>query len=174
MFYKSKINCSFLPLILLFMQISLAQEQRIADSLVKIYTTKTILSSLEKMELLRNLAFNEVTNNQLSIDYANELIALANRENNYLYLHRGYFQKANKYLLAGDLDVALELLFKSLDAAKKASFIPGQGTCNVAIADIYSSMQNAKNAEYYYTQGIALLRKNRLYHRIGNCFVKRR
>jgi class 3 adenylate cyclase len=137
----------------------LAQEQRIADSLAKIYKSDRFLSTLEKMELLRNLAFNEVTSTQLSINYANELIALAEKENNYLYLHRGYFQKANKYLLAGDLDLALELLFKSLDAAKKASFIAGQGTSNAAIADIYSATGNAKNAEYYYTQGIELFRK---------------
>jgi adenylate cyclase len=159
MCYKSKIKCSLLTLILLCIQISSAQEQRIADSLANIYTTKTNLSSLEKMELLRNMAFNEVTNNQLSIKYANKLVALAVKEKNYLYLHRGYFQKANKYLLLGDLDLALEIFFKSLEAAKKASFLVGQGTCIVAIADIYSSMGNSKNAKYYYTQGIKLLRK---------------
>ena len=159
MHHISKIKCSLLLLILLCVQISLAQEQRIADSLAKIYKSDRFLSTLEKMELLRNLAFNEVTSTQLSINYANELIALAAKENNYLYLHRGYFQKANKYLLAGDLDLALELLFKSLDAAKKASFIAGQGTSNAAIADIYSATGNAKNAEYYYTQGIELFRK---------------
>lgn len=159
MCYKSKIKCSLVSLILLCIQMSWAQEQKIADSLAKIYKSNRFLSTPEKMELLRNLAFNEVTDNQLSIKYANELIALAAKENDYLYLHRGYFQKANKYLLAGDLDVALEIFFKSLDTAKKASFIVGQGICNIAIADIYSSMDNAKNAEYYYTKGIELLRK---------------
>ena len=159
MFYKSKINCSFLPLILLCMQICLAQEQRVADSLVNIYKNDKFLSTLEKMELLRNLAFNEVTDIQLSIKYSDELIALATKENNYLYLHRGYFQKGNKYLLIGNLHLALELLFKSLDAAKKASFLVGEGTCNAAIADIYSSMGNSKNAELYYTHSIELLRK---------------
>jgi len=158
MCYKSKIKCSLLSLILLCIQINSAQKQRVADSLVQIYESDQSLSTPEKMELLRNLAFNEVTNIQLSIKYANELIALAAKENDYLYLHRGYFQKANKYLLAGDLDLALEIFFKSLNAAKKASFIAGQGTSNIAIADIYSSMDNAKNAEYYYSQGIKLLR----------------
>lgn len=159
MSYKSKIKYSLLPLILLCVQISLAQEQRVADSLAKIYKSDKFLSTLEKMELLRNLAFNEVTNIELSINYADELIALATKENNYLYLHRGYFQKANKYRYLSDLDISLEAFFKSLDAAKKASFIAGQGTCNIAIADIYSSMGNSKNAENYYTQGIELLRK---------------
>ena len=49
MFYKSKINCSFLPLILLCMQICLAQEQRVADSLVNIYKNDKFLSTLEKI-----------------------------------------------------------------------------------------------------------------------------
>lgn len=157
--YKSKIKFSLVSLILLCIQMSSAQEQRIADSLAKIYKSNRFLSTPEKMELLRNLAFNEVTDNQLSIKYANELIALAAKENNYLYLHRGYFQKANKYRYLSDLDIALDAFFKSLDAAKNASFLPGQGTCNIAIADIYSTTGNSKNAEYYYTKGIELLRK---------------
>lgn len=159
MHHKSKIKRSFLPLILLCVQISLAQEQRIADSLAIIYKSNKFLSTPEKMELLRNLSFNEVAEIGLSIKYADELITLATEEKNYLYLHRGYFQKANKYRYLSDLDTALEIVFKSLDAAKKASFILGQGTCNVAIADIYSSLGNSKNAEFYYTQGIELLRK---------------
>lgn len=159
MHHKSKIKRSFLPLILLCVQISLAQEQRIADSLAIIYKSNKFLSTPEKMELLRNLSFNEVAEIGLSIKYADELITLATKEKNYLYLHRGYFQKANKYRYLSDLDTALEIVFKSLDAAKKASFILGQGTCNVAIADIYSSLGNSKNAEFYYTQGIELLRK---------------
>jgi adenylate cyclase len=159
MCYKSKIKFLLLSLILLCIQISFAQEQRIADSLAKIYKTNKFLSALEKMELLRNLAFNELNNTQLSIKYANELIALASKEKNYLYLHRGYYQLSNKYRYLSDLDTALDAVFKSLDAAKKASFIPGQGTCNIAIGDIYSAMGVVKNAESYYTKGIELLRK---------------
>jgi adenylate cyclase len=159
MCYKSKIKYPLLPFILLCIQLSLAQDQRIADSLVKIYKNNKFHSALEKMELLRNLSFNELNDTQLSIKYANELITLATKEKNYLYLHRGYYQKSSKYQYLSDLETALDAVFKSLEAAKKASFIPGQGTCNIAIADIYSAMGVIKNADYYYTKGIELLRK---------------
>ncbi|MET0759584.1 MAG: adenylate/guanylate cyclase domain-containing protein, partial [Flavobacterium sp.] len=51
----------------------LAQEQKEADSLVKIYQRGNI-ENAEKLELLRNLSFNEVNNLRLSLRYAEELI----------------------------------------------------------------------------------------------------
>jgi tetratricopeptide (TPR) repeat protein len=129
----------------------LAQEQRVADSLRKIYTSGKFLSSSEKMELLRNLSFNEVDNSALGMKYAEELIAYSKAEKNYLYLHRGYYQKGNKHRISGDLDVALAAFFKSTKAAEKASYTPGLGTAYSAIADVYSVMGNTKNAEIYYT-----------------------
>ncbi|MDQ6469472.1 hypothetical protein RB619_02370 [Flavobacterium sp. LHD-80] len=71
-----------------------AQNQKIADSLQKIYKENT-LSGEAKLELLRNLSFNEVSDLKTSLKYANELISLSKKENNYLYLHRGYLQKGN-------------------------------------------------------------------------------
>ncbi|WP_244200123.1 adenylate/guanylate cyclase domain-containing protein [Flavobacterium limicola] len=129
-----------------------------ADSLVKIYHKNSLVNS-EKLELLRNLSFNEVNNLELSLKYADELIALSQLEKNYLYLHRGYYQKGNKNRLRGDLDKALNAFFKSVEAAIKAKFIIGEGVAYMAIADVYSIMGNADNAEIYYNKSIHLLRK---------------
>jgi class 3 adenylate cyclase len=135
-----------------------AQNQKVADSLVKIYHKNRLVNS-EKLELLRNLSFNEVNNLELSLKYADELIALSQLEKNYLYLHRGYYQKGNKNRLRGDLDKALNAFFKSVEAAIKAKFIIGEGVAYMAIADVYSIMGNADNAEIYYNKSIHLLRK---------------
>ncbi|MDO8316707.1 MAG: adenylate/guanylate cyclase domain-containing protein [Flavobacterium sp.] len=129
-----------------------------ADSLVKIYH-KNNLANSEKLELLRNLSFNEVNNLELSLKYADELIALSQLEKNYLYLHRGYYQKGNKNRLRGDLDKALNAFFKSVEAAIKAKFIIGEGVAYMSIADVYSIMGNADNAGIYYNKSIHLLRK---------------
>ncbi|WP_244273275.1 adenylate/guanylate cyclase domain-containing protein [Flavobacterium sinopsychrotolerans] len=129
-----------------------------ADSLVKIYQ-KNKLGNSEKLELLRNLSFNEVNNLELSLKYADELIALSKLEKNYLYLHRGYYQKGNKNRLAGDLNNALNAFFRSGEAAIKAKFITGEGVAYMAIADVYSTMRNSDNAEIYYAKSINLLRK---------------
>ena len=137
-----------------------AQNQKVADSLVKIYQ-KNKLENSEKLELLRNLSFNEVNNLELSLKYADELIALSKLEKNYLYLHRGYYQKGNKNRLIGDLNKALNDFFKSAEAASKAKFITGKGVAYMSIADVYSIMGNANNAEVYYTKSIDLLRKTK-------------
>lgn len=136
-----------------------AQDQKVADSLVKIYQKGNFRNS-EKLELLRNLSFNETNNLQLSLKYAEQLIALAKSEKNYLYLHRGYYQKGNKYRVIGDLNKSLEAFFKSGEAAVKAKFISGEGASYMSVADVYSVMGNANNAEIYYNKAIKLLRKS--------------
>ncbi|WP_223256082.1 adenylate/guanylate cyclase domain-containing protein [Flavobacterium laiguense] len=111
------------------------------------------------MELLRNLSFNEVNNRELSLKYAEELIALAKSEKNYLYLFRGYNQKGNKNRLSGDLNQALEAYFKSIAAAVKARYLAGEGASYMCIADVYSILGNSKNATLYYNKSIQLFRK---------------
>ena len=151
------IKCSFF---LFFCSITIfAQDQKIADSLVKIYKEDKFLNNSEKLELLRNLSFNETTNFKLSLKYAEELIVLAKSEKNYLYLHRGYLQKGYKHRIAGDLNKSLDAFFKSVNAAIKAKYIVGQGVAYSSIADVYSVMRDSKNAEIYYNKAISLLRK---------------
>ena len=146
-------------LFVFFLHVSIvAQEQKVADSLVKIYQ-KGNLSNYEKLELLRNLSFNEVNNLKLSLKYAEELITLSKLEKNYLYMHRGYFQKGNKLRLTGELNKSLDAFFKSEEAATKVQYVIGQGTAYSSIADVYSVIGNSKNAQKYYSEAIKLLRK---------------
>lgn len=145
-------------ILLFFQQTSYAQEQKVADSLVKIYE-KNKLSKLDKMELLRNLAFNETNNLALSLRYADELIAISKREKNYLYLYLGYSQKGNKLNIAGDYHKALGAYFKSVNAAIKAKYLKEEGLSYMRIADVYSNMKNSTNAELYYKKSIQILRR---------------
>ncbi|MBI3720147.1 MAG: adenylate/guanylate cyclase domain-containing protein [Sphingobacteriales bacterium] len=116
-------------------------------------------SGVGKLELLRNLAFNEVSNLQLGLKYAEELIVLSKQQKNYSYLYRGYLQKGNKKRGLGNLEEALEAYINSAEAAKKAEYIPGEGTAYGAIADIYSVSNNHPNAMLYYNKAINTLRK---------------
>jgi class 3 adenylate cyclase len=133
------------------------QDQKVADSLVKIYREDT-LENTAKLELLRNLSFNEVNDLKLALQYAEELINLSSQQGNNLYLYRGYLQKGNKKRLLGDLDEALAAYFKSGVVAGKANYLPGQGSAYSAIADIYSISNNHHNATLYYNKAIATLR----------------
>jgi class 3 adenylate cyclase len=142
-----------------FTYIVSAQDQRVADSLAKIYHQDT-LKDEAKLELLRNLSFNESNDYKLALQYAEELIKLSSKSGNNIYICHGYFQKGNKKKLLGDLEEALTAFFKSAEVAKKENLIPQEGSAYGAIADIYSTSNNHKNAMLYYHKAIATLRKS--------------
>ncbi|MDH3711485.1 MAG: tetratricopeptide repeat protein [Cyclobacteriaceae bacterium] len=157
MLFKERAYYLIVGFLCLIVYTTAAQDQRIADSLAVIYKNGQ-LEGTERLELLRNLSFNELHDPALSLKYAEELITLAQAENNDLYLYRGYIQKGNNHKLTGDLEVALEAFFKSVEAAKAATYTTGEGTAYMSIADTYSIMGNADNAESYYQRAIEMLR----------------
>src|SRR5512133_721326 len=72
-----------------------SQDQKVADSLTIIYN-EGMLNDTDRLELLRQLSFNEVKDLNLSLKYAEELINLSIKSGNNKFLHSGYFQKGNK------------------------------------------------------------------------------
>ena len=145
---------------LFFLTISVvAQDQRIADSLVIIYKADTV-HGLAKLELLNDLSFNEINDFSLALQYADELIKLSENNNNYEKLGIGYFLKGNKLLLIGDIEEALEAFFKSAEIANKENRLSIEGSAYGAIADIYIISDNFKNGMHYYKKAIATLRKS--------------
>lgn len=133
-----------------------AQDQRVADSLVSIYKRDTAVGQ-SKLELLRNLSFNEVNDLVLSLKYAEELIQLAIQANDNNYLFHGYYQKGNTKRLAGELEAALDAFIKSAEVAQKSKHPSREGSAYGAIADIYAVSRNHKNAMLYYHKAIATL-----------------
>jgi class 3 adenylate cyclase len=138
---------------------TIAQDQRIADSLASVYKMDT-LKGEARLEILAELSFNEVNNYQLGLKYAEELIQLAKKNGNYRYVSRGYFQKGYTQNMLGDLEEALKSLFKSAEIAKRENKISLEGSAYGAIADIYAVSENHKNAMLYYDRAITTLRKS--------------
>jgi serine phosphatase RsbU (regulator of sigma subunit) len=136
---------------------ALGQDQRVADSLAMIYQ-ENILEGTEKMELLKDLAFNELNNRDLSLKYAEELIELAELENNTFYLFSGYLQKGEYYKMTGALDLALETYYKAAQIAVDSKSIKDEGIVYISIADTYGIMENYSNAERFYNKSIEILR----------------
>ena len=134
-----------------------AQDQKLADSLTRIYQ-KGELKDTARMELLRQLSVNETRDHKLGLKYAEELISLSLKNKNNLYLYRGYFLKGSRKKLLGDMDEALDAYFKSADAAIKAHYPLGEGTSYMAIADVYSIIENHSNAMLYYNKAIVSIR----------------
>src|SRR4030095_5610492 len=135
-----------------------AQDQKVADSLARIYQQNN-LKGPAKLELLRDLSFNETRDLKLSLRYAEELIRLSEQAGDNDYLRRGYFQVGNKKRLLGHLDEALNAFFKCAEIARKTGHIKGEGEAYGAIADIYSVGDNHSNAMTYYNKAITVLRQ---------------
>ncbi len=136
-----------------------AQDQRIADSLYKIYKSDTS-SGLVKLELLSDLSFNEIKDYKQGLHYAEELIKLSLAANNNSYLSQGYFQKGSTKRLLGDLDDAVDAFFKCAEVAKKNKLVSLEGSAYGSIADIYAISNNHKNAMLYYRKAIYSLRRS--------------
>ncbi len=148
---------SFLSLILPAVY---SQDQKVADSLKIIYN-EDLLNDTDRLELLRQLSFNEVKDLNLSLKYAEELINLSIKTGNNKFLHSGYFLKGNKKRLFGDLEEALDAYIKSAEAARLEKNRKGEGNAYGAIGDIYSISNNHPNARLYYIKGIAILRESK-------------
>jgi len=134
------------------------QDQRIADSLTLIYR-KNELTGTKKLELLRNLTFNE-QNAKLALDYAEELIRLSKLSKDDLYLYRGHLQKGTKKRFLGDLDQALAAYFSALKVAQRIEYKIGIGATYGTIADVYSMSNNHTVSKNYYNKAIATLKQS--------------
>ena len=157
MYLKLKVYYLLMSFLCLNISFSNAQDQRVADSLVNIYQ-KDDLDGTEKLELLRELSFNELNDIKLSLAYAKELIDLSKIANNQEYLYSGYLQKGFKYKALGNLELALTAFFKSSKIAIEEEDFGNEGSSNMAIADVYSIMGNTINAENYYMKAIDIIR----------------
>src|SRR6476661_2387781 len=84
------------------------QDPKIADSLTRIYEEKgNELPDTVRLELLRQLSFNETNDPNRALKYNHELIDLAGKMNNNTYLYYGYFQLGSKKRSSGDYPGAL-------------------------------------------------------------------
>jgi tetratricopeptide (TPR) repeat protein len=137
-----------------------AQEQRIADSLFRIYSGNN-LSDSARSELLLNLSFNENLDVSKALKYAEELVSLSQKTGNTKYLRAGYFLKGTKERLLGNLDEALGAFVKSAELAKKTNNLTAEADSYSSMADVYSSANNSTTAKQYYNQAIVLLRRTK-------------
>ena len=152
-----KISCAFVFSLFGMLLEPCAQEQRIADSLSRIYDDNSLPDSA-RSELLLNLSFNENSDVNKALKYAEELIRLSHGTGNAKYLRAGYFLKGTKERLLGNLDEALGAFIKSAELAKSTHNLRAEAESYSAIADVYSTSNNRTTARQYYNQAIQLLR----------------
>lgn len=134
------------------------QDQKQVDSLLSIYNGGN-LSAYAQMDILEQLAYHEVNDLEASLKYANDLVEIAMSQKNYQFLFEGYLNIGNTHRLLGNMDLALDALFKSTEAAKQGNNLENEAISYISIADMYSEIGNSDNAELYYEKGISISRK---------------
>ena len=137
-----------------------AQDQKVADSLALIYQQNTLTDTL-KLELLRDLSFNEMKDLKKGLQYAEEMISLSKQIGNDKYLRMGYFLKGTKKRSMGNLDEALEAFLKSAEIASKTHHLKWEGEAYSAIADSYTEADNPTTAKSYYNKAIFILQQSK-------------
>ncbi len=141
---------------MLCLQSVCAQDKFKADSLERVYLTKT-LSLAEQLDVLSELAQSS-PDPEKSLLYSEKLIAFAKSQNSDSSLVDGLLQKGNALTLKGDLSLALQSYFEGVELLEDMDDLPRLGIFYVAIAGAYSVMDNQSNTVLYYRKGIEVLK----------------
>ncbi|NNK87835.1 MAG: tetratricopeptide repeat protein [Flavobacteriaceae bacterium] len=143
-------------LVLAIGYLSYAQDQRIADSLRPLYAS-TKLSEIDRLELLRDLSFNEMNDLDLAQAYADELIALANASKHpesAEYAYRGHRNKGYALRDQGRYYEALISFYNAQRAAMVAGYLDGEAMAKLCIADTAAFLGDETTSEVYYEKSI--------------------
>lgn len=133
-----------------------AQQQAYVDSLESIYKLGKY-EEKDKLRILRELAQKHI-DTEKKFAFSVELIQTAKALDSTNYIFPGLLEKGNALFLKSDFSNALESFFEGAKIAKKEKEL---GTVYIAIADVYSIIENHNNAVNYYQKGILILRKEK-------------
>lgn len=133
---------------------SLAQDQRLADSLI-IILDKGNLSYNREIELLREVSFN-LTDPNKSLTFADEVVSLATKEGDHINLYRGHYLRGMAFDIMGRLDDAIEAYFDAAKEADNSNYQVGLVEVFLALGDVYSNQSNHTNTIFYYSRALRL------------------
>lgn len=133
------------------------QSPKELDSLEQVYIQGTFKPE-DSLEVLNTLT-SWFQDPQKVLQYSEELIEVAGRQDSTNSLFQGYLQKGNGYMRLGNQVEALENYYEAANLADATGSVSRLGSIYVTIADVYSMMDNSENARKYYRRAIATLRK---------------
>jgi signal transduction histidine kinase len=132
------------------------QSQASLDSLELIYS-KGGLNTQDKLKILKQIAENTNNPDKL-LAYSDVLIQTAKAVDSVRYIFVGYLQRGHALRYKSDLDNALKAYFIAAKITTKKVAI---GVTYIAIADVYSIMNNHPNAVEYYQKAIAIFKEDK-------------
>ena len=137
---------------------SFAQDQKLSDSLIKIYKSGDY-EEKDELKILQEIAQSETDTEKL-LTYSLQLIVAAKTADSAKYEFSGYLQKGNAYRLKSDLTKALESYFDAAKIASNANLKADEASINISIADVYSIMGDSETSVRYYREALKLMKKD--------------
>lgn len=150
-------NCIFL-FILATAPLSVLSQTPLLDSLLNKYHSSSDIQ--EKLTLLRSITSEEPETNQ-KIEYANELLVLAQEHNLYFFEHSAELQLGVGYRFMGDLAKSLEHLLSSLEIAENNKDEKLIGSSYGEIATTYASQGDTRTSVQFSNRTIGIFKKQR-------------
>jgi len=132
-----------------------SQEPAALDSVEKAYLSGGFPPG-DSLEILAYLAKGNENPAQI-LKYSNWLIEVAERQDSIPRQIDGYRQKGHAFRFLGDFSNALDNYFKAAGLAIEIGSDTDLGTSYVTVADVYSLMDNNRNALLYYNKAIEIL-----------------
>ncbi len=154
MFFKKA--CFSMGFFLFFCSDICGQTQAGIDSLELLYS-KGELNTSDKLKILLEIAEKTNDPDKLLV-YSDALIKIAQATDSARFLFIGYYQRGNALRFKSDLDNALKAYFYAAKIATRKGLV---GAAYIAIADVYSIMNNHHNAVEYYQKAIAILKQEK-------------
>ena len=164
-FILKKRDCLLLGFFLFLITCTFGQNIQRIDSLESIYELGTY-EEQDKLIILNSLAFNHSDPDKRLI-FSEELIENARAMDSRDHLFNGFLNKGYALSAKGDFNEALETFYQAAEIADYEDIANDKGTINVAIADVYSLMENHENAIEYYRRAIVILREENDSLKIG-------
>lgn len=158
---------------------SFARNKAVADSCRNLMQQSINITDEEKCNLLYQIIINN-TNPDTCILYADKLINIAERIENPLFLHHGFYEKGQAYMFKSLFKESVFFLQESLRIAEKYDFRTEIGLVYYALSQLYHQNNNHRLTIEYLQKSNVLFNENpenstyigsSLYH-LGNVYFK--
>lgn len=134
------------------------QNQNFIDSLEQVYTSGQY-EQKEQLIILDQLVTGHKDFERV-LFFCEELLDKSQKLDSLQYMFTAWLQKGNALTRKGDLSEALESYFQAAEIASKEKTNFKLGLVKIAIADVYSIMENHENAVFYYKEAITIHKNN--------------
>ncbi|MGB5436713.1 MAG: adenylate/guanylate cyclase domain-containing protein [Maribacter sp.] len=154
--YKKK-ACILLAFFFMFCSDIYSQNQAVADSLERTYTSGNFKEK-DRLKLLKDLAAYH-PDPEKSLQFSEELLREAKALDSTNRIIEAYLQKGNALNLKGDLTQALESYYEGVKLAEAEESDKDLALFYIAMAAVYSGMGNTQNTIRYYKNGIKIFKE---------------